>query len=92
MVQIGRYTMGVQGFGQLLQLGPARYADGKMVQADTPLTEAIVWRGARQRRAEHQAVMAADPQPELLAGKVLVHPKAENSFVERTGAGEVGDV
>ena len=36
--------------------------------------------------------MAADPQPKLFAGKVLVNPKAENSFVERTGAGEVVDV
>lgn len=60
MVQIGRYAMGVQGFGQLLQLGPARYAKGKMVQADTPLTEAILWQGSGQRRAEHQAVMAAE--------------------------------
>ena len=92
MVQIGHYSMGVQGFGQLLQLGPARYANGKMVQADTPLAKAIIGRGSGQRRAEHQAIMATDPQPNLLAGKVLVHSETENSFVERTGAGEVSDV
>ena len=92
VVQIGHYTMGVQGFGQLLQLGPARYANGKMVQADTPLAKAIIGRGTGQRRAEHQAIMATDPQPNPLAGKVLVHSETENSFVERTGAGEVSDV
>lgn len=92
MVQIGRYAMSVQGFGQLLQLFPARYANRKMVQADTPLTEVIVSRGSGQRRAEHQAVIAADPQPKLLAGKVLVDPKAEDSLVERAGSGEISDV
>ena len=92
MVQIGRYSMDVQGFGQLLQLFPARYANRKMVQADTPLTEVIVWRGSGQWRAEHQAVIAADSQPKLLAGKVLVDPKTEDSLVERAGAGKVSDV
>ena len=92
MVQIGRYSMDVQRFGQLLQLFPARYAHRKMVQADTPLTEVIVWRGSGQWRAEHQAVIAADSQPKLLAGKVLVDPKTEDSLVERAGAGKVSDV
>jgi hypothetical protein len=53
MVQIGRYSMDVQGFGQLLQLFPARYANRKMVQADTPLTELIVWRGSGQGLRPH---------------------------------------
>jgi hypothetical protein len=89
-MQIRGNSVSAQDFRQPLHFPATGDADREVIKTYPPFAELVTGWGTGQRRAQHQAVVLADPEAENLARGILVDRQPQDALVEGASAGQRG--